>query len=292
MSVNHFNISGLSDEQVALSREKYGLNTLNYKNENTYIAAFKRIAKDPMVILLLVASLIYFISGKLGDGIFLLLAIVFQTSISLFQYSRSKKALEKLKEFTQPNCKVIRNGKEKEIKSKELVVGDYLIVEEGTLISADGLIIQANDFSVNEAILTGESLAVLKNKNNETNIIYCGTTVVSGLAVAKITSIGNETALGKIGKSLETIDEEKTPLEIQIADFVKKMAFAGTLVFIIVWLINFSLTRNLLNSLLQSLTLAMSILPEEIPVAFTTFMALGAWRLMKLGIVVKQMKTG
>jgi Ca2+-transporting ATPase len=291
MSVNHFNISGLSDEQVALSREKYGLNTLNYKNENTYIAAFKRIAKDPMVILLLVASLIYFISGKLGDGIFLLLAIVFQTSISLFQYSRSKKALEKLKEFTQPNCKVIRNGKEKEIKSKELVVGDYLIVEEGTLISADGLIIQANDFSVNEAILTGESLAVLKNKNNETNIIYCGTTVVSGLAVAKITSIGNETALGKIGKSLETIDEEKTPLEIQIADFVKKMAFAGTLVFIIVWLINFSLTRNLLNSLLQSLTLAMSILPEEIPVAFTTFMALGAWRLMKLGIVVKQMKT-
>ncbi|MDP4953735.1 MAG: cation-translocating P-type ATPase, partial [Flavobacteriales bacterium] len=162
---------------------------------------------------------------------------------------------------------------------------------EGTAITADGVIIHSNDFSVNESILTGESLAVFKDKTHEDNYIYSGTTVASGLAIARISAIGKETRLGKIGTSLESISEEKTPLEKQIANFVKKMAIAGAVVFLIVWAINYSHSKDFLTSLLQSLTLAMSILPEEIPVAFTTFMALGAWRLMKKGIVVKQMKT-
>ena len=285
------NISGLTDEQVLLARENFGQNKLDYKKESEFIAAIKRIAKDPMVILLLAASSIYFISGKIGDGIFLLVAIVFQTSISLYQYSRSKNALDQLKDFSQPKCKVVRNGKVEEIKSEELVVGDSMIIEEGTSIAADGTIVHATDFSVNESILTGESLSVFKNIKKEDKFIYSGTTVSSGMAIATITAIGNETKLGKIGTSLESIDEEKTPLEIQITNFVKKMAIAGAIVFSIVWAINYYHSQNLLNSLLQSLTLAMSILPEEIPVAFTTFMALGAWRLMKMGIVVKQMKT-
>jgi len=291
MPANHFNISGLTNEQVILAREKFGKNKLNYKKENSFLDTVKRIAKDPMMILLLAASSIYFISGKTGDGIFLAAAIVFQTSISLYQYSRSKNALEKLKDFSQPLCKAIRNGKVEEIKSEDLVVGDSLMVEEGTSITADGSIIHSNDFSVNESILTGESFAVYKDRIKEDKFIYSGTTVASGLAIATIIAIGNETKLGKIGTSLESISEEKTPLEIQIANFVKKMAIAGAAVFVIVWAINYWHSQNLLNSLLQSLTLAMSILPEEIPVAFTTFMALGAWRLMKLGIVVKQMKT-
>ena len=291
MAKNNFNIKGLNSSQVELARKNFGLNRLNYKKENTFLDTLKRIAKDPMIILLLVASSIYFISGKIGDGIFLAAAIIFQTSISLFQFSRSKNALEKLKDLSQPKCKVIRNGNLEEIKSEDLVVGDSLMVEEGSAITADGSIVYSNDFSVNESILTGESLSVFKDASKEDKFIYSGTTVTSGLAIATITAIGNETKLGKIGSSLESIKEEKTPLEIQIANFVKKMALAGAGVFIIVWIINYSHSQNLLNSLLQSLTLAMSILPEEIPVAFTTFMALGAWRLMKMGIVVKQMKT-
>jgi len=291
MPIHNFNLKGLSDNEVVKAREKYGKNQLNYKKGNTFIETVIRIVKDPMLILLLIAASIYFISGKIGDGIFLSFAIVFQTSISLYQYSRSKNALEKLKDLSQPNCKVIRNGKVTEIKNEELVVGDSLMVEEGTLITADGSIIHSNDFSVNESILTGESFSVSKDKNKEDHFVYSGTTVAGGLAVAIITAIGNNTKLGKIGSSLESITEEKTPLENQIANFVKKMAIAGALVFIIVWAINYWHSQNVLNSLLLSLTLAMSILPEEIPVAFTTFMALGAWRLMKLGIVVKQMKT-
>ncbi|MEO6405545.1 MAG: HAD-IC family P-type ATPase, partial [Ferruginibacter sp.] len=291
MPANHFNKSGLTNEQVILAREKFGKNKLDYKKENSFMDTVKRIAKDPMMILLLVASSIYFISGKIGDGIFLTVAIVFQTSISLYQYSRSKNALEKLKDFSQPSCKVIRNGKPEEIKSEDLVVGDSLMVEEGTSITADGTIVHSNDFSVNESILTGESFPVFKDKTKKDKFIYSGTTVASGLAIATITAVGNETKLGKVGTSLEKIGEEKTPLEIQIANFVKKMAIAGSVIFVIVWVINYWHSHNLLTSLLQSLTLAMSILPEEIPVAFTTFMALGAWRLMKMGILVKQMKT-
>ena len=291
MSADQFNIPGLTTEQVLLAREKYGSNTSSYKAENNFAAAVKRIIKDPMMILLLTAASIYFFSGKTGDGFFLSAAIIFQTSISLYQYSRSKNALEKLKDLSQPRCKVIRNGQVTEINNTELVVGDSLMVEEGTSITADGVIVHSNDFSVNESVLTGESLSVAKDKSTKDNLVFSGTTVASGLAIATITAIGNETKLGKIGTSLQNIKEERTPLEIQIANFVKKMAIAGALVFIVVWVINYWHSRDLLNSLLQSLTLAMSILPEEIPVAFTTFMALGAWRLMKLGIVVKQMKT-
>ncbi|MEP6677384.1 MAG: cation-translocating P-type ATPase [Ferruginibacter sp.] len=291
MPSNNFNINGLTTEQLMLAREKFGQNILNYKQQNGLLNTLKNLAKEPMIILLLVAALIYFVSGKTGDGIFLSSAILIVSSISLFQDSRSRNALEKLKNLTQPNCKVIRNGKTGEIKSEDLVVGDSLIVEEGTSITADGIIVHSNDFSVNESILTGESFPVFKDKSKEDNFIFTGTTVASGLAIATITAIGNRTRLGKIGKSLESIKEEKTPLELQINNFVKKLVIAGAIVFIIVWGINYFSSYNLLDSLLKALTLAMSILPEEIPMAFTSFMAIGAWRLMKMGIVVKQMKT-
>ena len=291
MPTNNFNINGLNDEQVKAARENHGSNALNYKKENGFLDALKSLVKEPMVALLLVASVIYFVSGKTGDGIFLSSAIVLVATISLYQDSRSRNALEKLKSFTQPHCKVIRNAEVIEITSDELVVGDSLMVEEGTAIAADGTIVHSNDFSVNESILTGESLSVYKDKTKEEPFIYRGTTVASGLAIATITAIGNETKLGKIGESLESIVEEKTPLELQISNFVKKMVIVGAIVFIVVWGINYFRSYDVLDSLLKALTLAMSILPEEIPVAFTTFMALGAWRLMKMGIIVKQMKT-
>ncbi|QCX38192.1 cation-translocating P-type ATPase [Aureibaculum algae] len=291
MPTNNFNINGLSSEQVLIAREKYGKNTLNYKQENNILDDIKKLVKEPMIILLFVAALIYLISGNIGDAIFLASAIVLVSIISIYQDSRSRNALQKLKKLSQPHCKVIRDGRVEEISSDDLVVGDSLMVEEGTSITADGIIVHSNDFSVNESILTGESLSVFKDKNKEDNLLFTGTTVASGLAIATVTHIGNETKLGKIGKSLESISEEKTPLELQITNFVKTMVISGSFVFILVWVINYFISYNLLDSLLKALTLAMSILPEEIPMAFTSFMAIGAWRLMKMGIVVKQMKT-
>ncbi|CAN5212306.1 HAD-IC family P-type ATPase [soil metagenome] len=285
------NTPGLSQEEVITSRQQFGPNQLDYKKNRGLLDAFKSIVKEPMVILLLATSSIYFISGAYADGAFLAAAIVLVAAISLYQDTRSRNALEKLKTYTKSHCKVIRGGEVVEIKSEEVVVGDTLMVEEGTAIIADGTIVSSNDFSVNESILTGESIAVYKDASKADNQIFTGTTVASGLALASVTAIGNSTQLGKIGKSIEGITQERTPLEKQIGDFVKKMVIVGAVVFLVVWGINYFYSRNVLDSLLKALTLAMSILPEEIPMAFTTFMALGAWRLMKMGVVVKQMKT-
>ena len=291
MAANHFQIKGLTADQIESARIKYGSNELSFEKENGLLDALKSIAKEPMVLLLLVAAAIYFISGDMGDDIFLSGAIVLVATISLYQDARSRNALEKLKKFTKPFCKVIRDDAVIEIKTEELVVGDSLMIEEGSAIAADGIIVHSNDFSVNESILTGESMVVFKDAEKNDNSIFQGTIVTSGLAIATVTAIGNQTKLGKIGSSLQSIKEEKTPLELQINQFVKKMVMIGGVVFLIVWLMNFLHSYSILDSLLKALTLAMSILPEEIPVAFTTFMALGAWRLMKMGIVVKQMKT-
>jgi P-type Ca2+ transporter type 2C len=291
MSPNNFNFKGLSNIQVFYSRGQNGKNTVEYKHTNVFWEALQGFLKDPMVVLLLVASVIYFMSGQTGDGIFMVSAIILVSGISLYQDSRSKNALEILKDLTMPMSKVIREGNIVEIKSEDVVLGDSLLVEEGTSISADGVIVHSNDFSVNESILTGESFAVEKDKTKTDNLIFQGTTVATGLAIATITAIGSNTKLGKIGKSLQAIKEEKTPLEVQIGSFVKNMAIIGIVVFLIVWGINYFNSRLLIDSLLKALTLAMSILPQEIPVAFNTFMALGAWRMMKKGIVVKQMKT-
>ena len=234
MPDNNFNITGLTEYQVSSSREKSGKNILIYKKENGLIDAIKSLAKEPMILLLLSASIIYFISGDTGDGAFLASAIVLVSTISLYQDSRSKNAMNKLKDFTQPTCKVFRDQLLVELKSEELVVGDSLMVEEGAYIAANGVIIHSNDFSVNESVLTGESLSVFKDKAEDNNLIFMGTTVASGLAIARVTEIGNNTRLGKIGESLEGIKEEKTPLEIQIGNFVKTMVITGALVFEIV----------------------------------------------------------
>lgn len=291
MTQTNHSLQGLSTDEVIQSRKKNGVNSLEHQDKNLFLVSLFEMVKEPMFLLLLLATSIYFITGDYGDGIFMVVAIILISTISLYQESRSRNAIELLKKLSQPKSKVIRNGKIIEVPSEEIVLGDLIQIEEGTFVPADGMILQSNDFSVNESILTGESLAVFKNEKSEINQIFQGTIVASGLAICKVTAIGNQTQLGKIGKSLESILEEKTPLQIQISDFVKKMSIVGLVIFAIVWGINFYNSREFLDSLLKALTLAMSIIPEEIPVAFTTFMALGAWRLMKMGIIVKQTKT-
>jgi Ca2+-transporting ATPase len=284
-------ISGLSNDEVTSSRAKSGTNSLEHQEKNHFLMSLLDMVKEPMFLLLVSAASIYYISGDYGDGIFMTVAIFLVATISLFQESRSRNAIETLKKLSQPKSKVIRNSELIEIPSEDIVLGDFIQVEEGTFIPADAIIVQSNDFSVNESILTGESLSIFKNETSENKIIYQGTTVATGLAICEVIAIGNQTNLGKIGKSIATIVEEKTPLQIQINNFVTKMSVIGLVVFIIVWAINYYHSKIVLDSLLKALTIAMSVIPEEIPVAFASFMALGAWRLMKMGIITKQTKT-
>ncbi|MBW4361297.1 cation-translocating P-type ATPase [Flavobacterium taihuense] len=291
MTTANHSILGLSKVEVEQSRIQNGLNSTEHQKKNNLLSSIIEMIKEPMFLLLLTATSIYFITADYGNGIFMAVAILLVSTISLYQESKSRNAIEALHKLTQPKSKVIRDGELIEIPSEEIVLGDCMQCEEGTFIPADGSIIQSNDFSANESIITGESLAVFKNEKSENNQVFQGTIVASGLAICKVTSIGNQTQLGKIGKSLDEIVEEKTPLQIQVGNFVTKMSLIGLVVFILVWGINFYNSRIILDSLLKALTLAMSIIPEEIPVAFATFMALGAWRLLKMGIIVKQTKT-
>jgi Ca2+-transporting ATPase len=284
-------LKGLSTDEVLISRTKFGSNSMIQKQKNVFLHSVLAMVSEPMFLLLIAAASIYFIIGDYGNGIFMTAAIILISTISLYQESKSRSAIHALKKLSQPNSRVIRNNETVEIPSDEIVVGDLIQTEEGTFVPADALIVQSNDFSVNESILTGESMAVFKNESATTNTIFLGTIVTSGLAICKVTAIGNQTKLGKIGKSLEDIVVAETPLQEQIGTFVKKMSLVGLVIFGIVWAINYYNSGVVLDSLLKALTLAMSIIPEEIPVAFTTFMALGSWRLLKMGIIVKQTKT-
>lgn len=284
-------LTGLNDEEVAASRKKSGSNEQIQKPHYRWWRAVFDLLKEPMLLLLLAISAIYFILNQNSEAWFMLCALIAVSGISFYQDTRNRKALDALETLNEPLTTVLRNGKKTQIPTKEIVVDDLVIAEEGNLINADGEIVHSNDFSLNEASLTGEAYSVFKSEKSEDKKVYSGTLVASGLAIFRVTEIGTNTILGKLGSSMITIKEEPTPLQQQIENFVKKMAYVGIAVFVAVWAVYFWKTHDILHSLLKGLTLAMSILPEEIPVAFTTFMALGSWRLMREGIIVKKTRT-
>lgn len=285
------NIIGLTDTEVIASRAQFGNNEQVQKQQYKWWVALLDLFKEPMLLLLIAVAIIYFILGENSEAFFMLAAIVAVSGISFYQDNRSRKALEALEKLNEPWSTVLRNGVALQIPTREIVINDFVIAEEGNTINADGEIVHSNDFSVNESTLTGEAYAVFKSEKTEKKNVFSGTLVASGLAVYKATQIGAETQIGKLGNSILNIKDQPTPLQVQIEKFVKGMAFIGIAIFLLVWGVYFWKTNDLLNSLLKGLTLAMSILPEEIPVAFTTFMALGSWRLMKEGVIVKKIRT-
>ncbi|MBM3441608.1 MAG: cation-translocating P-type ATPase [Bacteroidetes bacterium] len=286
-----FGLTGLSDQQVRQSRQQHGPNIRNHHEEKAWLASLRGIVIEPMFLLLLAAAVIYFVLQETSEGIFMTAAILLVSAISFFQDKRSRTALQALQHLTAPKAKVIRAGEILEVESSDIVIGDLIIAEEGHMVPADGRILQSADFSLNESMLTGESFSIIRNAKDEEPFAYQGTQVVSGQAILEVTAVGNQTRLGRIGGSLLSIEEEATPLQRQIERFVRRMAAIGILIFLLVWAIHWTRSGDLLDSLLKGLTLAMSILPEEIPVAFSTFMALGAYRLMKLGIIAKNTRT-
>jgi Ca2+-transporting ATPase len=186
---------------------------------------------------------------------------------------------------------VLRAGKRIEISTEELVVNDLMCFAEGERIAADGQILQQHDLSVDEAILTGESLPVDKSTAKGKSDVFQGTIVVAGSGVARVTSVGMQTEFGKLGKSIESIEQSPTPLQLQINRFVKQLLLAGLAAFLVVFALNYYYTGAFLTALLFSLAFAIALVPEEIPVAFTTFMALGAYRMSRQQVLVKQPKT-
>lgn len=278
---------GLNDQEVQTNRKTFGRNELEEQVKHPIWEILAEIFKEPLFIILLVAAAVYFFLGETGEGIIMLVAIGLISGISIFQENKSRNAVNALKKLSSPKAKVYRNGSLIIIPTEEIVIKDLILVEDGDLIPADGKIIEAHDFSVNESILTGESLSISKDQSSENQVIFQGTMVDSGNCVAEVFAIGKSTSLGKIGSSIQKIEQTKTPLQTQIKNFVRNMVIFGAIAFLLVWGINYLNSYDVLNSLLAGLTLAMSILPEEIPVAFSTFMALGAYRLYKSQVIAR-----
>lgn len=284
-------LTGLTSDKVTASRNIHGLN-IQYKSEkNTWWKIIFNILRDPMLIILIAVSTIYFFIGSYQEAYFMLGAILLVAGISFYQDNRSRIALEALQALTAPSSRVIRNGITEHISTADIVPGDLVIAEEGGYINADGTVVYSHDFSVNESSLTGEAYSVYKSESQGDKSVYSGTMVASGLAVYSVEKTGLHTKIGQLGSSLLSIKESSSPLQTQIQSFVKKMSIAGIVVFLLVWLVSFLENRDWLGGLLSGLTMAMSVLPEEIPVAFTTFMTLGSRRLIREGILVKQTRT-
>lgn len=252
----------------------------------------KDVVAEPMFLLLVVACALYFAIGDASEAWLMVGAVIFVTLIEIVQEFRSEKALSSLRQLAQPKAVVIRAGKREDVPVEDIVVGDLIAFAEGERIAADAILLQQNDLSVDEAILTGESLPVSKKIGEAgQDLLYQGATVASGAGVAQVQAVGMQTEFGKLGKSIESIETEPTPLQRQITRFVQHMLLAGLVAFLVVCGINYAYSGSFLTALLYSLAFAMALVPEEIPVAFTTFMALGAYRMTRRHVLVKQPKT-
>ncbi len=216
----------------------------------------------------------------------MLLGFVFVIiGITLYQEHKTERALEKLQDLSSPRALVIRDGKEKRIAGREVVRGDIVVIYEGDRVPADAELLASNNLALDESLLTGESVPARKFKNDT---IFSSTLVVQGSGIAHVKSIGINTEVGKIGKALTRIKAEKTRLQQQTGRLVRNVAIVGLIVCLFV-VIYYAATRgDVLHGLLAGIALAMSILPEEIPVILTVFLALGAWRIAKHNVLTRQ----
>ena len=279
---------GLTQAAVLASRATHGPNALAADARAGLLTTLREVATEPMFLLLLVACAVYVALGEGAEAIALGAALLVVAGVSVYQSRRSDAALGALRELTQPRAQVRRDGQQASVPVEDLVVGDAVLVEEGGRLPADGTIAEGNDFSVDEAILTGEAVPVAKTVGDP---VFGGTSTASGSAWLTLTAVGGRTRLGLIGRSMEDIITEKTPLQVQVRQFVLRMAWVGAGAFALVFGVNYARSGDWVTALLFGLTLAMSILPEEIPVAFSSFMALGAARLSRLGVLTKQPQT-
>lgn len=281
-------LKGLSLAEVAARQLQFGKNSIESGASGYFLRIAWDIVKEPMFILLFIAGTLYFFLGESKEGLMMMAAIMLVAAISVYQEVKSNHALEALRQFSEPKVVVIREAAELEIDTSELVPDDTMLLEEGMKIPADAIILQANDLTVDESILTGESIPADKSRKEGSNLVYQGTTINTGKCVAVVTATGKATALGKLGLAVAAYDPPKTLLQVQVNSFVKRFALFGFTGFVIIFLVNYVHYHDWVVSLLFALTLAMSAIPEEIPVAFSSFMALGAYKMSTLGIISRQ----
>ena len=292
-------IRGLSQAEAGIRLQAEGANELPSAKSRGLLALAWDVVREPMLLLLVAAGIIYLLLGDLRDSLVLLASIFVVLAISLYQQRKTEHALEALRDLSSPRALVIRDGKETRIAGREVVRGDLVVLQEGDRVPADAIVLSALSLSVDESLLTGESEPVRKspldlssdakrNVDDNASSVFSGTMIVQGHGVAEVTATGTRTELGKIGKSLETLEPERSRLSQEVSRLVKALAAAGLMVCALVAIV-YGLTRaDWLGGILVGITMAMSLLPEEFPVVLTVFLALGAWRISRKNVLTRR----
>lgn len=281
-------ISGLTSKQAQLLLSTHGYNEISSENPPGLLTTLIKVFREPMILILFVIGVIYLILGERGDSIALFLSVVFVVGITLYQERKTENALQALRNLASPQAVVIRDGKATKIPAREVVVDDIIVLETGSRVPADAVVITVQNLLCDESLLTGESIPVAKNiKSGTADTLYGGSLVVQGSGTARVTHTGDLTAVGKIGKSLVSVSEREPLLKLEIKKIVRLFGFIGLACCIALTVGYFVLTHNFLESLLRGLTLSMAMLPEEFPVVMTVFLALGAWRISRHHVLAR-----
>ncbi len=290
---------GLSQDEAAVRLARDGHNELPSAEPRSLFAIAAKVVREPMFLLLLACGAIYLLLGDRADALMLLGFVLVVVSISFFQERKTERALEALRDLSSPRALVLRDGERRRIPGREVVRGDLLVLAEGDRVPADAVLLSGVNISVDESLLTGESVPVRKAPaasvpkamgkpgGDDLPFLYSGTLVVQGKGLAQTLATGQYTAIGGIGKALAGVRQEPTRIQLETARIVKRLAWLGFALSLVV-ATAYALTRgDWLNGFLVGLTLAMAILPEELPVVMTIFLGLGAWRIAQHRVLTR-----
>jgi Ca2+-transporting ATPase len=291
---------GLDATEAARRLQADGYNELASARPRRLSAIVFEVLREPMLLLLLACGGIYLALGDKREASMLLFFVVVVIAITLVQRRKSERALDALKHLSSPRALVIRRAPRCRIPGREVVVGDLVVLSEGDRVPADGLLVHAINLCADESLLTGESVAVRKLPAADTAQplpppggddlagVYAGSLIVQGNGLLQVTATGANTAIGRIGKALASIETDNTPLQREVGSVVARVAVAGLALSALV-AIGYGLPRDAwLEGLLVGITLAMGLLPEELPVILTLFLSIGAWRLAQKNVLTRR----
>jgi len=290
---------GLTKAEAAARLAREGPNELSRDRPHGFVATFVAVLKEPMLLLLLCAGGVYPLLGDVEEALTLLSFVVVVIAITVAQERKTERAVAALRDLTSPRALVVRGGERRRIPGRDVVRGDLLVLGEGDRIPADAVLVEAANLEADESLLTGESVPVTKRVDPTPSdarpggdglpFVYAGTLVVRGHGLAEVRATGPRSEMGRIGKSLVTLEVGRTPLQIEVSAVVRTIAVGG-LMLCAALVVLYGLARgHWLEGLLAGIALAMAVLPEEFPVVLTLFMALGAWRISKSRVLTRRL---
>lgn len=295
----HSNEDGLTADEAKERLEKYGLNKLPEAKLDSLAVIFLRQFQSPLIYILLLASLIVFAMREFTDGLIILFVLLFNAIVGTIQEGKAQNTLLALKKFAETNTKVIRNGKELIIPDYEVVPGDVIILQEGDKVPADARIILSNNIAIDEAALTGESQPVHKFTDvlsalnlptaEQKNMAFKGTHIVAGNGKALVIATGLETVLGKISKEIAIINTE-TPLKANTRYLTRLIILTVTTISASIFALGLLLNHSVKEMFTTVISLAVSIVPEGLPIVMTLVLATGVWRMSKRNALVKKLQ--